>query len=614
MTLSDKTISGTFGDMTFTDGVAEFTLRDGQTVSAEGLPAGVTYKVEEEKTKGFTTTYSGETGTISTEKSTAEVTNSTTQMTVEKVWNDNDDRDGLRPDWVMMQLYRAVSGGEQEMVDIQSLPGPDGSLTYTWTGLETADGNGNPYVYSVREAGENSGKIADRTGEMTYLVTYDTSGEGKTVVTNSHVNEPEKSVFSDPGCTTRIDGQLVEEGQTLVYRITYANQTGQTAGKVTITDRIPAPTTYTEGTARSTVNGASGPAGVLSGDTLTWTFTDVPSGAKIEAVFEVTVNEGKSSEIRNKGTVDDGTNRFDTNEVVNSKPVKDVFDPADPKVSIDGKTVLPGQELVYSITYRNDTGEPVSLEITDRIPANTSYVEGSASDEGTYENRTVTWAFDAVDAGETVAVTFRVRVDEAPGDSVSIANTATVREGENERSTNETVNGTPVRHDPPVLKKITGGKPEKDETFRFRLTAVRTDADAAMPMPEGASGKTLDVETKAGAEKEFGDIVFTEPGSYWYTIEEIDTGIDGYKYDKSVYQLHYTVERQEDGRLTMTLETTKNGAKVSEAVYTFTNEYVPEDTPPDTGDTNMLPVWIALMAVTGTVSALLWIRRRREDR
>ena len=42
-TLSDASINGTFGGMTFIDGVATFELAHGETVTATGLPAGVRY-------------------------------------------------------------------------------------------------------------------------------------------------------------------------------------------------------------------------------------------------------------------------------------------------------------------------------------------------------------------------------------------------------------------------------------------------------------------------------------------------------------------------------------------------------------------------------------------
>lgn len=62
--LSGRDINGQYGDMIFTNGVAEFTLKDGETKTARDLPAGLTYTVTEEAEDGYTVTKSGDTGTV----------------------------------------------------------------------------------------------------------------------------------------------------------------------------------------------------------------------------------------------------------------------------------------------------------------------------------------------------------------------------------------------------------------------------------------------------------------------------------------------------------------------------------------------------------------------
>ncbi len=75
--LKDSTLSGTYGDMTFASGVASFTLKDGESKTAKGLPVGTTYTVTEEAatSEGFAMTGSGVTGTITTSPSTAAFVN-----------------------------------------------------------------------------------------------------------------------------------------------------------------------------------------------------------------------------------------------------------------------------------------------------------------------------------------------------------------------------------------------------------------------------------------------------------------------------------------------------------------------------------------------------------
>lgn len=58
------TANGEYGEMTFVNGVAEFTLHDGESRRAEGLPVGISYTVAEEATAGYRTESTGENGVI----------------------------------------------------------------------------------------------------------------------------------------------------------------------------------------------------------------------------------------------------------------------------------------------------------------------------------------------------------------------------------------------------------------------------------------------------------------------------------------------------------------------------------------------------------------------
>ena len=66
VTLGDDSINGTFGDMTFTDGVATFALKHGECKTASALPAGITYTVTEAEANqdGYTTVATKASGSI----------------------------------------------------------------------------------------------------------------------------------------------------------------------------------------------------------------------------------------------------------------------------------------------------------------------------------------------------------------------------------------------------------------------------------------------------------------------------------------------------------------------------------------------------------------------
>lgn len=75
VTLGDRTINQTFGDMTFINGVATFDLEDNQTAKATGLPSGTEYIVEETDANQnhYVTTWTGNTSGTIPANGTAEV-------------------------------------------------------------------------------------------------------------------------------------------------------------------------------------------------------------------------------------------------------------------------------------------------------------------------------------------------------------------------------------------------------------------------------------------------------------------------------------------------------------------------------------------------------------
>ena len=161
--VSDDTLSGTFGDMTFANGTASVTLRDGEQAAARGLPAGLSYTVTEaEADRGpYTTASTGEAGTIPAGgTATAEFTNDhrVISIPVEKVWQDDGDRDGLRPQSITVKLLaNGADAGRQLTLDASC--GWKGSFG----GLD-AYRDGKPVNYTVEEV-PVEGYQAEVTGD-----------------------------------------------------------------------------------------------------------------------------------------------------------------------------------------------------------------------------------------------------------------------------------------------------------------------------------------------------------------------------------------------------------------------------------------------------------------
>ena len=100
-----------------------------------------------------------------------------TEILVEKVWSDNENQDGLRPESIEVQLYK----DEIAYGDSITLSGTD--LTYTWNNLLYG------HTYTVKEL--NSNNIAVENGQAyndDYTASYVIDGN-KTTITNTHIPE-----------------------------------------------------------------------------------------------------------------------------------------------------------------------------------------------------------------------------------------------------------------------------------------------------------------------------------------------------------------------------------------------------------------------------------------
>ena len=131
---------------------------------------------------------------------------------------------------------------------------------------------------------------------------------------------------------------------------------------------------------------------------------------------------------------------------------------------------------------------------------------------------------------------------------------------------------TPISFDPPVMKEVVGDEADSSDTFTFKFTAK----DGA-PMPAAAEGASeMTVELKAGEEHEFGDVYLIEPGTYEYTITEVNDGKEGYAYDETEYVLVFEITTDENNQLVCNL--TINGEAVDyknlePSTFKFVNEY-----------------------------------------
>ncbi len=193
--------------------------------------------------------------------------------------------------------------------------------------------------------------------------------------------------------------------------------------------------------------------------------------------------------------------------------------------------------------------------------------------------------------------------------------TGTMSDGFTVTNSHEPGAPTPVSYDPPVIKYVEGDEAPEDDEFTFKLEAISGPEGEDIPMPEGSEDGVKEMSTVAGEEKEFGDIEFTVPGTYVYEITEVDTELEGYTYDESVYTLTFVVTRNDANELEYELTIEKDGEEYDSDVsaFEFTNEYeepAKPVKPAKTGDTTMIMNYVILFGASIMLLLALLLRRR----
>ena len=122
-------------------------------------------------------------------------------------------------------------------------------------------------------------------------------------------------------------------------------------------------------------------------------------------------------------------------------------------------------------------------------------------------------------------------------------------------------------------KIISGTPPASAANFEFNLKAE--EPGTGQPMPDGSFSDSEIVMLVGEGHTAFEPIHFTEPGTFNYTLEEVNDGLRGYTYDPSVYTISFTVKQSEDSLYDLIVEKKiyKDGEEVTEIV--FDNKYTP---------------------------------------
>lgn len=379
-------------------------------------------------------------------------------------------------------------------------------------------------------------------GTLTSKVTYrDGTENGKIVFHNTHDKVKTIGTVAEPNVD--IDGQLLSVGDSYVYTINWANTAVDADGNlvpanVTVTDELPT------GVVFEAFEGKYADKGAASGQSLSWNLGEQPAGGYGLVRVRVKITEdavkdaqGAVGAVNNAATIKVGNKSY-TGTTTNYVPKKSESDAQDSNES----GVALGDELTYTIGYKNTEGASATVTITDAVPAGTEFVEfaGDHKDVGSKDNDgNLTWTLADVLAGKEGTVQFKVRVTEDAfkngGASGNISNQASVAVGNNPAVKTNTTTDEVTDGRLTLSKTVTAAEgitaPNKAFTFKVLLY----QADGTTPLvgtfafagrPGGTNGTYISGQIKSGdtiALKAGGSVTVTLPTGAHYEVQELDS-------------------------------------------------------------------------------------------
>ena len=379
-------------------------------------------------------------------------------------------------------------------------------------------------------------------GTLTPKVTYRNGTEkGKIVFHNTR--DKVKTIGTVAKPDVDIDGQLLSVGDSYVYTINWVNAETDADGNlvsanVTVKDKLPV------GVVFEAFEGEYADKGAASGQSLTWDLGKQPAGSHGSVRVRVKITEdavkdaqGAVGAINNAATVTIGNKSY-TGTTTNYVPKKSESDAQDST----GSGVALGDELTYTIGYKNTEGAPATVTITDTVPAGTEFVEfaGDHKDAGSKDDDgNLTWTLTDVPAGKEGMVQFKVRVTEdafkSGGASGDISNQASVTVGNNPAVKTNTTTDQVSDGRLTLSKAVTAAEgitaPNKAFTFKVLLY----QADGTTPLagtfayagrPGGTNGTYVSGQIKSGdtiALKAGGSVTVTLPTGAHYEVQELDS-------------------------------------------------------------------------------------------
>lgn len=207
-------------------------------------------------------------------------------------------------------------------------------------------------------------------------------------------------------------------GQDISYQVTVTNAGPSDAANVTLTDTVPANTTFVSATQNS------GPVFSCT-SAISCTIASFASGATATFTFVMNVSPSATGSVENTASIS-STTTDPAGENNSSTVVSGIF-AADLDVFKSGPdTVVAGSDVTYYVTVTNNgPSTATNVSLSDPIPAGMTFVSATQNNGPAFTcNSAITCTIAALESGASAMFTFVMNV--SPSATAPVSNTATV--------------------------------------------------------------------------------------------------------------------------------------------------------------------------------------------
>ncbi len=200
---------------------------------------------------------------------------------------------------------------------------------------------------------------------------------------------------------------MLAPGEVLTYTI-HLQIPSTVPMTATVVDPIPLLLNY--------VPGSVSTGGVYDSNTrvVTWTGVNISPNTPVDLTFQVTpaITVNTPQMVANIARIHIGQTAFDRKAVITLIPAQPVPHPDlfQSFKSASRWILSPGESLTYSIHLRNTGNSPALADVTDTVPAQLAYTDGSVTGGGIYDpaTKTLNWTGISVPPASVVDLSFDV--------------------------------------------------------------------------------------------------------------------------------------------------------------------------------------------------------------